>query len=131
MTVANVAPAVTITAPANEVVVPTGSTVDFAADFTDAGANDTHTCTLDFGDGTPVANGTVNGDTCTASHVFTVSGTRDVVVTVTDDDGGSATDTVRVIVNSAPEVDAGGPYSGQEGASIAIAGAVTDRTGRS
>lgn len=123
VTVANAAPVVTITAPANEILVPTGSTVDFAADFTDAGANDTHTCTLDVG------AGTVTGGTCTASHQFTTSGTYDVVVTVTDDDGGAGTDTVRVVVNSAPEVDAGGPYSGQEGAAIAIAGAVTDPDG--
>ncbi|MGB3439818.1 MAG: PKD domain-containing protein [Actinophytocola sp.] len=129
VTVTNAAPSVTVTAPADGVVVPNGATVDVAADFTDAGANDTHTCTVDFGDGSPIVNGTVSGGTCAASHEFTVSGTHEVVVTLTDDDGGAGTDTVSVVVNSAPEVSAGGPYSGQEGAAIAIAGDVIDPDG--
>ncbi|WP_133900872.1 PKD domain-containing protein [Actinophytocola oryzae] len=129
VTVANAVPVVTITAPDNGVVVPAGSTVDVSADLADAGANDTHTCAVDFGDANPVANGTLDGDTCVASHVFTASGTHTVTVTVTDDDGGAGTDTVQVVVNSAPVVDAGGPYSGQEGTPIAIAGEVTDPDG--
>jgi hypothetical protein len=129
VTLANAAPVVTITDPADEVLVPTGTTLAFAASFTDAGANDTHTCAFDFADGSPVAPGTIADGTCTTRHPFTVAGVHDVVVTVTDDDGGTGTDTVRVVVNSAPEVAAGGPYSGQEGSAIELAGTVTDPDG--
>ncbi len=129
LTVANVAPVVTITAPADQVVVPTGTVVAVTAPFTDVGANDSHTCTVNFFDGGPVVTGTVGGGTCSASDALTVPGVHDVLVTVTDDDGGAGTDVVRVIVNAPPVVDAGGPYSGQEGASIAIAGTVTDPDG--
>lgn len=131
LTLANAAPVVTITTPADGVVVPGGTTVPVAAPFTDAGANDTHTCTVDFDDGSPVVTGTIVDGTCAASHAYTASGPHDVLVTVTDDDGGVGTAKVRVIVNSAPEVDAGGPYSGQEGAAVEVAGTVVDDDGPS
>jgi PKD domain len=133
LTLSNVAPATHFTAPADGAAIPNGGSVSFTAPFTDDGRNDTHTCTLNFDDGSPVANGTVSETpgtgTCTATHTFTVSGTHTVVVTVRDDDGGTGSDSVRVVVNSPPVVSAGGPYSGQEGATISIAGSVTDPDG--
>src|SRR2546429_9535966 len=70
-------------------------------------------------DGSPCEDGTVTepegAGTWASLHAFTVSGPHNVLVTVRDDDGGSATATVRVVVNSPPVVNAGGPYSGQEG----------------
>ena len=135
LTLFNVAPAVHFSAPANDVVVARDAPVNFAAPFTDVGTNDSHTCTFDFDDGTPVANGNVSETpgtgTCSGTHAFTVSGTHNVLVTVRDDDGGSATDVVRVIVNSPPVVSAGGPYAGQEGSAVSIAGSVTDPDGPS
>jgi hypothetical protein len=116
-------------------VVATGAVVSFTAPFTDVGTNDTHTCTLNFDDGSPIAGGTVTetpgSGTCAGSHPFTAAGTHNVLVTVLDDNGGSATDVVRVIVNAPPVVSAGGPYSGQEGAAVPIAGSVTDPDGPS
>ena len=126
LTLFNQAPTVNITAPANGVVVATGAAVGFTADFADPGANDTHTCTVNFDDGTPVVNGSVNGDVCSSSHGFTVPGTHNVLVTVFDDDGASATDVVAVNVNAPPTVVPGGPYTGAEGSAIGLTGQVTD-----
>lgn len=98
----NVAPAVDITTPAGGAMFVRGTPVAFQASFTDPGDNDTHTCTVNFDDGTPVANGTVaqspGSGTCSINHSFTAVGPHDVLVTVTDDNGGFATDVVRVVI---------------------------------
>lgn len=102
LTLSNVAPQVSISVPANNTTVLYGSNRSFTAPFTDIGTNDSHTCTWNFDDGTPVAPGAVNetpgSGTCTASHVFTAVGPHNVLVKVTDDDGSSATAIVRVVV---------------------------------
>jgi hypothetical protein len=98
----NVAPRVSISAPANNTTVLRGTSVDFTAAFTDIGTNDSHTCTWNFDDGSPVVPGTVKetpgSGNCTASHAFTGVGAHDVLVRITDDDGDSATAIVRVVV---------------------------------
>jgi hypothetical protein len=133
VTVSNANPQVTITAP------PTGSSygsspVSLSASFSDAGHNDTHTCSINWGDGSPLSTGTVsesNGSgTCTSSHTYTTGGTHMITVTVTDDDGGTGSDHVSVS-NAAPVVDAGPPVSGAEGSAISLSGSVTDTDGPS
>ncbi|WP_439658056.1 choice-of-anchor P family protein [Lentzea sp. HUAS TT2] len=100
LTLSNVAPQVTLTA--DKTLVTRGTTVNFTAPFTDIAINDKHTCTLNFDDGSPVANGAVaqgaGSGTCTASRAFTALGAHNVLVTVTDDDGASATAVVKVVV---------------------------------
>ncbi|ANZ40724.1 hypothetical protein BBK82_36760 [Lentzea guizhouensis] len=98
LTLTNVAPNVTLTA--DKTLLTRGTTVNFTAPFTDIAANDKHTCTFDYTDGGPVHNGTVNQNakTCTGSHAFTTLGVHNVLVTVTDDDGGSATAVLPVVV---------------------------------
>lgn len=87
VTVTNVAPSLTLTscptAP-NQV----GTDVGFAGSFTDPGTADTHTMTVDWGDGTttgPAAVTTAVGGT----HQYSTAGIFDIAVTVTDDDGGT------------------------------------------
>ncbi len=83
------------------IVAPTpsseGQSVAAVAAFTDAGIEDTHTCTVDYGDGSGVQDGVVDGLTCTGPpHVYVDDGVGFVVmVEVTDDNFG-------VGVNSAP-----------------------------
>ncbi|HEX6352526.1 choice-of-anchor P family protein [Actinophytocola sp.] len=101
LTLTNVAPQVTISAPADGTLVRRGTPVTVTAPFTDIATNDTHTCTVDFDDGTPVATGTVTqgagSGTCGATHTYTGVGAHLVLVTITDDDGGSATAVVRIV----------------------------------
>ncbi|GIH10512.1 hypothetical protein Rhe02_85790 [Rhizocola hellebori] len=102
LTLSNVAPAATISAPAANTLVLRNSNVVFTAPFTDLGTNDSHTCSVNFDDGSPVAPGSVSETpgtgTCTANHAFTAVGPHNVLVTVTDDDGHSGTAIVRVVV---------------------------------
>lgn len=102
LTLTNVAPAVSISSPANGSLFVRGTRVSFIAPFTDAGTNDTHTCAVDFADGTPVATGTVTespgSGTCRITHTFTALGAHNVLVRVTDDDGGAATAVVKVVI---------------------------------
>ncbi|MDT5029061.1 MAG: hypothetical protein QOE61_5487 [Micromonosporaceae bacterium] len=102
VTLTNVAPHVTITAPANGALFTKGSAVAFTARFTDIGTNDSHTCSVDFNDGSPLVAGSVaespGSGTCTISHAFSALGPHNVLVKITDDDGGSATAVVRVVI---------------------------------
>jgi hypothetical protein len=92
ITVRNVAPVIT-SANGPTTPQPAGSSITVTANFTDVGTQDTHVCSVNWDDGT-TSNGTVtetNGSgTCTASHTYTSPGVYTVIVTVTDDDTGSA-----------------------------------------
>ena len=69
------------------------------AAFADAGTPDTHTATIDWGDGT-VEPGTVaesgGAGTVAGSHIYPDPGTYTVTIVVTDDDGDAGTDTLIV-----------------------------------
>ena len=129
VTVSNADPEVTIDDPDDGDLFGTAETVNLSASFTDVGSNDTHICTIDWGD-TTIEAGTVDqdADTCTGSHTY-ASGNYTITVTLTDDDGGFDTDSVDIVVNDPPEVDAGGPYTGEEGSDIALDGTATDDDG--
>jgi len=94
-----------------------GYPISVRADYDDVNA-DRHVASIDWGDGTtePVA---AVGGSVTGTHVYADNGEYKVTVTVTDDDGGSGSDTLIVTVdNVAPEVDAGPDQSGYESLSI-------------
>jgi probable HAF family extracellular repeat protein len=89
-------PASSVTAPpvlgqitANDPVAA-GATLALSASFTDA-ANDTHTATWTYGDGTPSQAGTVTesggSGTASGSHTFSAAGVYPVTVTVKDNTG--------------------------------------------
>ena len=72
-----------------------------AASFSDVGVLDTHTATIDWGDGGVEAGVVteVSGSGAVAgSHTYGSEGTFTVTVTVTDDDGGLGSDTLLVTV---------------------------------
>jgi hypothetical protein len=132
----NVAPtvgAVTVDIePSNE-----GQAVQASAPFTDPGTADTHTCTVDYGDGSGPQNGTVAAGTCTGpSHVYvdddptgTPSDSYTITVEVTDDDTGSHSNTGSHTVNNvAPTVGAVtvAPQPSDEGSAVTASADFTD-----
>jgi alpha-tubulin suppressor-like RCC1 family protein/PKD repeat protein len=89
ITVRNIPPAVTITAPANGSVLPAPSIVNVSAAFTDPGIYDNHVCEINWGDGTVAQPGVlhetlVDGTgTCTGSRLLG-AGSYTIKVTVFD-----------------------------------------------
>ncbi|HLF26956.1 MAG TPA: PKD domain-containing protein [Anaerolineae bacterium] len=98
-----------------------GAALSFAGAFTDPGALDTHTLAWDFGDG-ETASGTL-----TPAHTYADNGVYTVTLTVTDNDGGSGSDTLLAAVhNVEPAVNAGPDQAAGEGDAVTFAGAFTD-----
>jgi hypothetical protein len=73
--------------------------VAVSAPFTDQGKNDTHTGSIDWGDGaaTPGAITETPGSgsgTATGSHIYSGPGVYTIKMTVTDDDGGGSNESI-------------------------------------
>ncbi|HEY3003568.1 MAG TPA: VWA domain-containing protein [Kribbellaceae bacterium] len=101
VTVTNVPPDLTLTScPVAPNAVNTD--VSFAGTFTDPGTLDTHSMSVNWGDGTttpvPSVTSPVSG-----THQYTSAGIFDISVTVTDDDGGSDTATCGFVVVYDPD----------------------------
>ncbi|MEU1511737.1 family 43 glycosylhydrolase [Streptomyces sp. NPDC005811] len=110
VTVGNAAPVLT-SATGPRAPAPVGRRTSVAVSFTDAGTADTHTCTVDWKDGTKPAAGKIISSGCIAEHTYTSAGLRRPVITVTDDDGASVGRTLPEIVvydrSAGPVVGAG------------------------
>ena len=74
----------------------------FTGAFTDTGSLDTHSATIDWGDGSPAQavaiTPTAGGGTISKSHTFAGGGVFTVTLTITDDDTGIGTLTTQAVV---------------------------------
>ena len=126
--VTNVAPVLgAVTATAGPVNV--GQPVNVSGGFTDAGTNDTHTSSVDWGDmATSAATVTEAGGSGSVSgtHSYSAPGLYTITVDVNDHDGGITTRTTMVLVDTPPVADAGGPYVGNEGSTLTLGGSASD-----
>ena len=119
ITALNVAPTVgEITSQLDPVEVNVA--ISASADFTDPGALDTHTAEWDWGDGN-ISPGTVDetGSSVSGDYTYANADVCTVVLTVTDDDGGSAQSTFQYVVvydPNAGSVTGGGWIDSPEGA---------------
>jgi hypothetical protein len=127
VTLSNQAPELRLAGPTNWQVFRAGTPVNLTAPFKDAGANDTHTCTVDWDDGTRESYAASNRS-CDRVHTFASPGMYTLNVNVTDDDGGTGNSQTMVIAYD-PEggfVTAGGHFDSPAGA-LGSAPDVADR----
>ena len=101
LTVANVAPTVTITSPTvGQLFSLLNGAVPVTATYTDPGSNDTHTCQLEL-DGAldaVVSYFAVSGGTCSGSILPPEAGVYTLTVRVKDDDNGIGSASVMIVV---------------------------------
>ncbi len=134
VTVANVAPSLTV---GTDRSVNLGDSVSLdSTSFTDPGMDDTHTASIDWGDGSAIEAGTVtetNGSgTVSGSHTYLGAGTFTVTVTVTDDDGGTDSDSFDVVViapNNVPSITSAPVTNAVEGSAYSYDVEATDIDG--
>ena len=108
-----------------------GANTSLAATFSDVDTDDTHTASIDWGDGTPAEAGTVTesggSGSVSATHTYADDGDYTVTVLVNDGRGGVGQSSYTVTVsNVVPTAATGGPYSGDEGSPISFSGSATD-----
>ena len=81
--------------------VAVGTQLTLRAELSDPGTADTHTATIDWGDGTSApatVQESLGAGTLIASHAYSAAGVYRVAATVTDDDGGTAVSTLEAVV---------------------------------
>ncbi|MES1241964.1 MAG: CARDB domain-containing protein [Acidobacteriota bacterium] len=108
------------------IVADEGRPVEGRAGFTDAGALDTHTGTLDWGDGSAPSAATISTlqgfRFASGTHSYPDDGSFSLRACVTDDDGGTGCDDVPVLVrNLPPEVHAGDKVLADPGQAVSLA----------
>jgi PKD repeat protein len=131
VTVVNVAPTVTA---GSDVTINEGESALISCTFSDAGWLDTHTATVDWGEGS-VSSGAISEEniqpdatgTVTDSHTYGDNGVFTVTVTVCDDDGGCSADTLTVtVLNVAPSVASLQSSTIAEGQTTTFTGSASD-----
>jgi PKD repeat protein len=122
VTVLNAAPSITSFG-LSATAVEAGQAVTATGAFTDGGTADTHTVTINWGDGSPTTTATGNPFT-SAPHTYASAGNFTVTATVADNAGATATATSTVDVtapNQAPSVVSFGVTAGNEGGNSTLA----------
>jgi PKD repeat protein len=103
-------------------------TLTVSGTFSDPGTADSFTLALNWGDGSSSTQTLAAGTrSYSASHAYAAAGTYDVMVTVTDRDGGSGSQTATVFVaarNTAPTALTFTPFA--TGANLELTGSFTD-----
>ena len=107
-------PTLVADASANPTTIIVGGTVQFTGSAT--GGAQPYTWDWNFGDGSP------HSSQQSPTHVYTTTGTKTVVLTVTDACSSTDTDTVQITVNSPLSCSANGPYSGYVNQAIQFTG---------
>jgi len=106
-----------------DVVIDEGQSVSLPpSTFVPAIGTDTHTASINWGDGT-IEPGTVDdaADTVSGSHTYPQDGSFSVGVTVTNQDDTSGADSFNVTVNNvAPVVEAGADQAADVGATVSL-----------
>jgi PKD repeat protein len=99
-----------------------GDLVSFSGSASDPSPLDTLTYSWDFGDGSALVTGTLK-----PKHTYCDNNLFVVTLKVTDDNGGSTSDTLIVTVNNkAPTADAGPDQTVSEGSLVTFSGSATD-----
>ncbi len=108
----NVAPVASVSGPATAIA---NQSYALSGTYSDAGPADTHTATINWGDGNTETIA-IAGGTFSASHQYSVAGPYTVSACVTDDDGASACASLNVTVaSSAGKVTGGGLRTANDG----------------
>ena len=104
-----------------------GVAMPVSTSFTDAGTLDTHSATVDWGDGSTLFDVGAVAVGFSRSHTYAAAGTYTATVCVTDDDGGVGCDTTVVswLPNAPPVAVISGPVTVVEGSSIVVSGATS------
>jgi PKD domain len=98
-TVFNVAPTIESLTGSSTDPVPLGSAYQITSVFSDPGFLDTHDASIDWGDGQSTNIEVPYGShDVTGSHIYSDTGVYRITLTVTDDDGGSDTETLQYYV---------------------------------
>jgi Ca2+-binding RTX toxin-like protein len=101
LTVRNVAPTITSLV-IDPPLAAEGEPVTLSCAFTDPGTLDESSATIDWGDGTiDEITGMQASDSMVVEHAYTVGGIFEIKVTVTDDDGGTCSDSAMSMVTGA------------------------------
>lgn len=76
--------------------------VDLSAAFSDAGSNDTHDSSIDWGDSSGTDDTDPDTTPVTGSHTYASAGAHTISVTVNDDDGGTDSNTASFTAYNTP-----------------------------
>ncbi|MEM8532387.1 MAG: Ig-like domain-containing protein [Chloroflexota bacterium] len=104
VTVNNVAPEISAV---GEQSAKRGEPIELSlATFTDPGSDDTHSATIDWGDGSEPTPGVVNQEdgTVSGTHTYAANGTYTIDVTVEDDDGASSSASMQITIVDNPVI---------------------------